>query len=268
MSARTGRPVEAGFAVLAAPDRQGAEEGERTYVRRNGERFPAELSLTTLRDAAGTVTGYVGVVQEISDRKKAEADLIQAKAAAESATLAKSQFLANMSHEIRTPMNAVIGMTELLLNTSLSSEQRDYAQTISMAGESLLTVINGILDFSRIEAGKLELEHAPFDLNLCVEEAMDLIAAKAADKGLETAWLPEPGTPGRWIGDGGRVRQILVNLLGNAVKFTEDGEIVVSARARPTGGNWYELQISVRDSGIGIPAGRLDRLFQSFSQVD
>ena len=212
--------------------------------------------------------GYIGTTTDITERRMQAAVLEQSRQDAESAARAKSLFLANMSHEIRTPLNAVIGMTSLLMDTPISDEQKDLAQTIRASGEALLAIINDILDYSKADLGKLELEHQAFDLRRTVEDSLDLLAPGAAVKSLNLAYFIEEGVPETLVGDVTRLRQILVNLISNAVKFTHQGEVVVSVDGRQLDPERYRLHVSVRDTGIGIPRERIPYLFQSFTQVD
>ena len=250
-------------------------QGEFHNRRKNGEMFWESAIISPVLDENQQVTHFVAVKEDITQRRLASLELHRVHEELEQTNLelakasqVKSQFLANMSHEIRTPLNAIIGMTGLLLDTPLNSEQRYFADTVRGSGEVLLTLINDILDFSKIEAQKMELEEQTFDLRRCIEEALDLTAPKASEKKIELAYVIENDLPVHMVGDVTRLRQILVNLLSNAVKFTEHGEVVVALQGALFEGSQYQLHFSVRDTGMGIPPDRMNRLFQSFSQVD
>ncbi|MGE4490730.1 MAG: ATP-binding protein, partial [Kiritimatiellales bacterium] len=223
-----------------------------------------------ITDERGEVIGVAGISRDVTRQVLNEKDLIVAREEAEAANKAKSAFLAMMSHEIRTPMNGVIGAASLLLGSSLTAQQEEFVHTIQVSGENLLTIINDILDYSKIEAGKIELEAEPFNLRECIEDAFDLFTHTAAKKNIELLYYVEPEVPKALVGDVTRLRQILVNLLGNAVKFTENGEISLKVHPLPVDANRQKchLQFSVRDTGIGIADEQKDRLFQAFTQAD
>jgi PAS domain S-box-containing protein len=242
--------------------------GEICNRARDGHPYWVSATIVPLLDEHGLPEQYIGIRTDITDRKAAEAVVLQAKEAAEAASRAKSDFLANMSHEIRTPMNGIIGMTDLALDTDLSPEQREYLGIVKSSAEALLTIINDILDFSKIEAGKLLVEDIPFDLHHLLAETVKSLALNAHEKNLELICDIPPDLPRHLLGDPGRIRQILINLIGNAIKFTERGEIAVHASLLGSRDSVAEIRISVRDTGIGISPEKQELIFDSFTQED
>jgi PAS domain S-box-containing protein len=272
--------------LIPTSQRSGKSRIQNTHVTPiaafSGSGFYALIAIQDVTDLTDRIQSYQS---ELKQRQIVEEELKRAKIEADAANRAKSEFLAVMSHEIRTPLNGVIGMTELLLDSSLTHNQRYFVDTIRTSGDALLAIINDILDFSKIEAGRMDLESEPFNLRTCIEEALDLVASKAAEKLLDLAYKLDSRVPTFVYGDVTRLRQILINLLGNAVKFTAFGEVVIAVTAKeiepdaiaqqppntqhPNGSDThYEIQFTVKDTGIGIPPERVDRLFKPFSQVD
>jgi PAS domain S-box-containing protein len=239
---------------------------EIVALRRDGREFPVEVAITPAW--SGGECTFAAFIRDITARKQTEADLRQAKEAAEMASRAKSEFLAKMSHEIRTPLNGVIGMSGLLLDTALDQKQRHFADLIKTSGTSLLELINDLLDFSKIEARKLEIESIDFDLYAAVEEVTEIMSIKASQKGLDLACVTMPEVPRQVTGDAQRVKQILINLVSNALKFTKSGSITMRLTLDEQSQQNVTVRFSITDTGIGIPADRMDRLFKSFSQVD
>ncbi len=259
----------------------GFDEQEWTYRQKDGHSLTVLVTITALKNNDGVVTGFLAIGRDITQRKAAEAalteaarelarknaELAQARDAALEAAKLKADFLATMSHEIRTPMNAIIGMTGLLLDTALTEEQHDFADTVRRSSDALLTIVNDILDFSKIEAGKLHFEQVPFDLRMAVEDTIELMAEQAQSKGLELIALVDAAVPTGIVGDPGRLRQILVNLVSNAVKFTSTGEVFVHV-TRETGAGPNHLRFAITDTGIGISDEAQKKLFQAFVQAD
>jgi PAS domain S-box-containing protein len=253
------RVMETGTPIQGIEEKETWPDGRETWC---------STTKLPLKDEAGKIIGTFGVSRDITLQKQSEQQLREAKKVADEANKAKSDFLANMSHEIRTPMNGIIGMTELLMNTELGQEQRDYLNMVKQSADALMRLLNDILDFSKIEAGKLELEEIAFNLRDTITNTVRTLSARAAEKGLELACRIAPGIPEFLIGDPGRLNQIVVNLVGNAIKFAEAGEVFVNVETRDCEPECVILLFSVSDTGIGIPCNQQKKIFQAFEQVD
>jgi signal transduction histidine kinase len=243
---------------------------DKRDIRKDGSVIWINIFVSLQRDGDGTPLHIIGIVQDISKRKKLEEELRQAKEAAEAANRAKDEFLANVSHEIRTPMNAILGMTELALETPLTEDQRQSLRTVKSAAQNLLGIINDLLDFSKIEAGKMALDPADFSLRAAVGDTLRALAARDQSNGLKLVCDVQPDVPDSLVGDAGRLRQVLLNLVGNAIKFTAQGEVAVRvqiAEASSASGD-VALRFSVSDTGIGIPKDQQERIFRAFEQQD
>src|SRR5690242_15106623 len=235
---------------------------------RSGAAIDVQVAIAPLLDDANRCIGSIAVARDVTQHKRSEEALRLAREAAEAANHAKSSFLARMSHEIRTPMNGVLGMTELLLETGLTATQRKYAETVQRSGKNLLSIINDLLDFSKIEAGKLELEHVDMDVRRTIEDIVELLAERAHSKGLELACSIPANLATHVKGDPLRVGQVLTNLVGNAIKFTERGSVVVRVDAVAETAHEVTLRFEVADTGVGISVGAQARIFKEFSQAD
>ncbi|MCL4845307.1 MAG: PAS domain S-box protein [Acidobacteria bacterium] len=258
----------AGFDVFSERvRREGRERRDWTCIRKDGTAITVDLVVTAVHGPAGEIVGYLGVATDITERRRTERELDQARERAEEASRAKSEFLAVMSHEIRTPMNGVLGMTSLLLETALTPEQRDYVNALHQSGESLLRIINDILDFSKVESGRMTIESVDFDLRPAIRDAVGLVAPRAQQKGVVVEVDIDPTIPERVVGDPGRIRQVLLNLVSNAIKFTERGSVRVAVTAAPAPGD-RKLRVAVEDTGIGIDPTRIGSIFEPFEQAD
>jgi PAS domain S-box-containing protein len=244
------------------------DEYEQHFIHRDGRILLGNSRFRLLRDSAGKPKYVVALTEDVTEQKRAEAELVKAKRVAEAATRSKSEFLANMSHEIRTPMNAVLGMTHLALKTELRPKQRDYLNKAKAAAQSLLGIVNDILDFSKIEAGKLDLENTEFELDQVFENLSSIVSQKVQDKNLEFLFAAQQNLPPVLIGDPLRLGQVLINLVNNAVKFAEHGEIIVTVKPEESVSDRVKLKFAVRDSGIGMTPEQVAHLFQAFSQAD
>jgi PAS domain S-box-containing protein len=237
-------------------------------IRGDGTTYYVESNISLIRDSTGQPVGFRGISRDVTKRIQAEKELQEAMEVAEAANRSKSEFLANMSHEIRTPMNGIMGMTELTLDTELTNQQREYLSMVKASADSLLTLLNDTLDFSKIEAGKLDLEFISFQLRESIEDTLKTLSLRARQKGLTLSCSVEPEVPDALVGDPGRLRQILINLVGNAIKFTGHGQVAVRVAAEAQTVEHALLHFLVTDTGIGIPAEKQQVIFEAFSQAD
>lgn len=269
LSERFNEKIDPGFETFAARPRKNIIESDQwTYIKKDGTRIPVSLSVSPQWGENGEISGFVGLAQDISVQLEHESVLIKAREQALEGTKAKSEFLANMSHEIRTPMNAIMGMAELLEETDLDDEQKRYVDTFQRAGESLLNLINDILDLSKIEAGHFELDYVPFNISSVIEKSVEIVATKAHQKNLELIVDVDENMHEAYFGDPNRIRQILLNLLGNSVKFTKQGEILLKISQAESKDGKDGITIEVRDTGIGMSKEQLRNLFERFRQAD
>src|SRR5450759_1488521 len=261
-------PELADAAIKRVLSEKSVTDYELTARARDGKQTVVSYNATPFHDRNRTLQGVFAAARDVTERKRVEAELQQAKAVAESASRTKSDFLASMSHEIRTPMNAIMGISDLLAKTALSPEQDKYVQIFRRAGDNLLNLINDILDLSKVEASQLELERTGFSLNDHLEKVTEMVAARAQEKGLALVCEIAPNVPTDLVGDPTRLRQVLLNLLGNAIKFTESGEVSLRVAPDEDSSVPTALRFTVLDTGIGIPGEKLGHVFERFTQAD
>ena len=270
LSLELGEQIDPSFETVVVKTRgdNNVDNNEWTYISKSGKRVPVWATVTCIKNTEGIILGYLIVAEDYTIKKQVELELINAKNLAEQAVYAKDSFLANMSHEIRTPLNAIIGFTELITQTSLNSTQMNFVGNIQIAGDNLLLIINDILDLSKIESGHLTIEYHPFNLKSILKHVRDLLKVKATEHNLEFNLFLDAEMPEFVVGDKGRINQIMMNLAGNAIKFTEDGEVTISVKKVAETNKTYTLKFSVKDTGIGIPEDKLITIFDRFTQAE
>jgi PAS domain S-box-containing protein len=269
LSVELGVAVEVGFATFVAKAHSGQQDANRwTYITKTGQHIPVKLIVSALTDETGNLAGFLGIAFDLTEQLAHDAELAKAKEQAEIASKAKSDFLANMSHEIRTPMNAILGLLQLVANTTLDNRQADYIEKTQRAAMSLLTLLNDILDFSKVEAGKLELDPHPFSLPTLMQDIGIILSSGLEDKEIEVLFRIAPDVPQQLVGDSVRIQQVLLNLAGNAIKFTSQGEVVIAITVAENNTDNLRLQFNVRDTGIGMTAEQQKAIFTGFHQAE